>query len=79
MRRRRETRFSKLIEHGEKHLDDECKIEYFAVSLPDLAIWEEDLNKRNRIHCYYVMALGWLGLGRTEKAESLMREVKSLM
>jgi len=71
-------RFSKLIEHGEKHLDDECKIEYFAVSLPDLAIWEEDLNKRNRIHCYYVMALGWLGLGKTEKAESLMREVKEL-
>lgn len=60
-------RFKKLIAHGEKHLNDNCKIEYFAVSLPDLAIWEEDLNKRNRIHCYNVMALGWLGLGEREK------------
>ena len=56
-------RFKKLIAHGEKHINDNCKIEYFAVSLPDLAIWEEDLNKRNRIHCQNVMALGYLGLG----------------
>lgn len=55
-------RFKKLIEHGEKHLNDDCKIDYFAVSLPDIAIWEEDLNKRNKIHCYNVMALGWMGL-----------------
>jgi tetratricopeptide (TPR) repeat protein len=60
-------RFKKLIEHGEKHMNDNCKIEYFAVSLPDLAIWEEDLNKRNRIHCNNVMALGWLGLGEKGK------------
>jgi hypothetical protein len=71
-------RFKKLIAHGEKHMNDDCKIEYFAVSLPDLAIWEEDLNKRNRIHCYHVMALGWLGVGETEKANSLMNRVKEL-
>lgn len=68
-------RFKKLIAHGEKHMNDNSKIEYFAVSLPDLAIWEEDLNKRNRIHCYNVMALGWLGLGETKKAEELIKKV----
>ncbi|KAA6317404.1 hypothetical protein EZS27_032434, partial [termite gut metagenome] len=36
--------FNKLIAHGEKHLFDTCKIDYFAVSLPDLAIWEDDLD-----------------------------------
>lgn len=65
-------RFQKLIEHGEKHLDDDCKIDYFAVSLPDLAIWEEDLNKRNKIHCYYVMALGYTGIKATGKARDYM-------
>ena len=28
--------FNKLIKHGEKHLFDHCRIDYFAVSLP---IW----------------------------------------
>lgn len=71
-------RFKKLIAHGEKHINDNCKIEYFAVSLPDLAIWEEDLNKRNRIHCYSVMALGYSGLGEKEKACDLMNTVLEL-
>ncbi|MDD4778745.1 MAG: hypothetical protein PHV53_10725, partial [Fermentimonas sp.] len=64
--------------HGEKHLNDKCTIDYFAVSLPDLAIWEEDLNKRNQIHCYYVMALGWLGLGDTRKAEKLIEKLTEM-
>ncbi len=71
-------RFHTLIAHGEKHLNDKCTIDYFAVSLPDLAIWEEDLNKRNQIHCYYVMALGWLGLGDTRKAEKLIEKLTEM-
>jgi len=59
--------FNNLITHGEKHLNDDCRIDYFAVSLPDLAIWDDDLNHRNQIHCNYVMKLGHLGLGDTEK------------
>lgn len=54
--------------HGEKHLFDHCRIDYFAVSLPDLAIWEDDLDKRNCIHCNYVMGLGYLGLREMGKA-----------
>lgn len=71
-------KFNKLINHGEKHLNDNCKIEYFAVSLPDLAIWEEDLNKRNLIHCYNVMALGWLGLNNTEKSKYYKERILDL-
>lgn len=69
------SRFNKLIAHGEKHFFDNCKIDYFAVSLPDLAIWEDDLNVRNRIHCNYVMGLGYLGLGDVEKAYTFLSEV----
>lgn len=70
--------FNKLIAHGEKHLFDTCRIDYFAVSLPDLAIWEDDLNKRNRIHCEYVMGLGYMGLGEHEKAGRWLNEVHHL-
>jgi tetratricopeptide (TPR) repeat protein len=61
-------RFHKLIAYGEKHLSDRVKIDYFAVSLPDLQIFDEDLDKKNRVHCLYMMALGHMGLGEHETA-----------
>ena len=63
------SRFNKLIDYGEKHYFDDIKIDYFAVSLPDLQIWEDDLDRRNRIHCNYLMALGYLGRGNQKKAQ----------
>ncbi|WPX40489.1 DUF5107 domain-containing protein [Akkermansia sp. N21116] len=70
--------FNKLVAYGEKHLYDECSIDYFAVSLPDLAIWEDDINCRNRIHCYYVMGLGYLGLEKQTETATCFDEVLSL-
>lgn len=64
----------KLIDFGEQHLRDEVKIEYFAVSLPDLMIYEEDLTLKNRAHCNYVMGLGNLGLGRKAEAAGFFEE-----
>lgn len=52
--------FNRLIFHGEKHLFDKVKIDYFAVSLPDLQIWDDDLQIRNQIHCKLVMGMGHL-------------------
>lgn len=62
------SRFNKLISYGEKHLFDKFKMDYFAVSLPDLQIWEDDMTKKNWIHCNYLMGLGHLGLGNKKKA-----------
>ncbi|MBQ2663776.1 MAG: hypothetical protein IJG16_06465, partial [Clostridia bacterium] len=50
-------------------MDDDIKIEYFAVSLPDFLIYEADLNKKNKVHCLYMAALGCLGKGDTAKAK----------
>ncbi|HML21183.1 MAG TPA: DUF5107 domain-containing protein [Aggregatilinea sp.] len=55
--------FQKLVDYGRAHLDDEIKMDYFAVSLPDFLVFDEDLSQRNRIHCQYMIALGCLGLG----------------
>ena len=56
-------RFDGFIEYAKEHMDDDVKIEYFAVSLPDFLIFEGDLNKSNKVHCCYMAALGALGKG----------------
>ena len=61
-------RFDKLIAFGEKHMDEQIKLDYFAVSLPDLLIWDDDLTFRNKIHCHYMLGLGYLGYGNAKKA-----------
>lgn len=69
--------FQKLIAFGEAHLRDNISIDYFAVSLPDLLVFDADLNLRNRVHCLYLMALGNLGLGNghLKKSEALFADV----
>jgi tetratricopeptide (TPR) repeat protein len=61
-------RFNNLVQYGAQHFDEKVKIDYFAVSLPDLMIFDDDLDKRNKIHCHYLMALGKLGLDQLENA-----------
>lgn len=70
-------RFEKLVAYAKKHLNDYVTIDYFAVSLPDLMIWEDDLNKRNKIHCLYMQGLGLLGLDKKAKAEDVFESVLS--
>ncbi|CUH94786.1 hypothetical protein P22_0852 [Propionispora sp. 2/2-37] len=62
-------RFNKLINYGEAHLYDNVAIDYFAVSLPDFLIFDEDLTKKNQIHCHYLLGLGYLGLEQEDMAK----------
>ena len=71
-------RFNKLISFGEKHLDETIKLDYFAVSLPDLLIWEDDLSFRNKIHCHYMLGLGNFGLGEMDKAKKHLLEAAKM-
>jgi tetratricopeptide (TPR) repeat protein len=68
-------RFSRLKNYGETHLQDHIKVDYFAVSLPDLLIWDEDLDRRNEINSHYLMGLGLLGLGQSEQAKTQLNVV----
>ena len=72
------SRFHKLLTFGEKHLFDQIKMDYFAVSLPDLLIWDDDLTLRNKVHCNYMMALGHYGLGHVEKAKRYLSEARQI-
>jgi tetratricopeptide (TPR) repeat protein len=69
-------RFNKLIDYGEKHMFDTVHIDYFAVSLPDLQLFDDDLNKRNQIYCRYLIALGSLGHGEQERVAALLEECR---
>ncbi len=67
--------FTKLIKFGEQHMNENVILEYFAVSLPDLTVFEQDLDLRSRINCHYLIALGALGLQQNEKALAQFDEV----
>lgn len=64
-------RFNRLLAYGNEHLNDKVKIDYFAVSLPDLMIWEEDLDVKNKTHCEYLLALGHKGISGSNEKSSL--------
>ena len=69
-------RFNKLLDYGEQHLFDHMRIEYFAVSLPDFLIFDDDLDRRNRAHCNYLIGLADMGLGkRTEASAAFDRAI----
>ena len=70
--------FNKLINYGKQHIYDKVVMDYFAVSLPDLLIWEDSLDTKNRIHCLYMLALGYFGMGDKDKALNYLSEVETL-
>ncbi len=69
--------FNKLLDYGESHYFDHIKLDYFAVSLPDLQLFEEDLDKKNKIHCEFLLALGNLGMGNNSYKEYLNNVLES--
>jgi tetratricopeptide (TPR) repeat protein len=73
-----DTCFENFINYGKEHLNDEVKIDFFAVSLPDLMIFDDDLSARNIIHCHYLIGLGFLGLKNYPDAEQSFRKALEL-
>jgi tetratricopeptide (TPR) repeat protein len=61
-----------------RQLTAEVKVDYFATSLPNFLLFEDDLQKRNRVDSLYLIGLAQAGLGETIDAENRFREVLSL-
>jgi tetratricopeptide (TPR) repeat protein len=70
--------FKRFILFGEQHMFDVVFIDYFAVSLPDMLVFDMDINLRNTIHCKYLAGLGYLGLGDTLQGRKYLDEVVQL-
>lgn len=70
--------FHKLSAFGKKHLNDTIAIDYMAVSLPDLLVFEQDLSFKNYVHCLYMLGLAELGFGNRKEAIQYFEEVLQL-
>lgn len=70
--------FNNLVKYAEDHLEDEIALDYFAVSLPNLLIFDDDLSLRNKVHCLYISGLGLLGLNKAEEAAAAFNEALEL-
>jgi len=69
---------NELLEFASRQIHATPKIDYFATSLPNFLLFDDDLQKRNQIHCRYLAGLAKLGLDRTEEAVADLREVLAL-
>lgn len=67
-------RFRKMINYYEEHLDESYEPDYFAVSQPEMSVFNENPDKKNYVHCCYMGALGYMGLKKTEKALKLIED-----
>jgi len=72
------TLFASLLETAGKQLGTNPKIDYFATSLPNLLLFNDDLTKRNDTEAQFLIALAHHGQGNLAKAvqmlESIIRE-----
>lgn len=70
------SRFENMYRYGVENLDAKPEVDYFAISLPTFLIYNEDLEKSNRVHCNYLMALACLGTGEVGKAREFLAKGK---
>jgi tetratricopeptide (TPR) repeat protein len=67
-----------LLESAVRKMEAPVTIDYFATSLPNFLLFEDDLQKRNRIDCLFLIGLAHLGLGRAAEAEKAFRDTLAL-
>ncbi|MGL5619193.1 MAG: DUF5107 domain-containing protein [Tannerellaceae bacterium] len=67
-----------LIRYGDQHIHDKFTLDYFAVSLPDMLIWDDDMDKRNRVNCLFLIGLFHLGMRNSRLAEEAFKEASTL-
>jgi tetratricopeptide (TPR) repeat protein len=61
-----------------QQMQAEAKIDYFATSLPNFLLFDEDLRKRKQVECLFLTALGELGERNIERASALLNQVLTL-
>ena len=69
--------FHQLVIYGEKHVFDHVAYDFFAVSLPEIEIFQDDISLRNSQYCNYLRALGHIGLNEKDKALKLLEDILS--
>jgi tetratricopeptide (TPR) repeat protein len=73
-----QTALKELKAYAQPRGNEEPKIDYFATSLPNFLLFEDDLRKRNHVDCLALEAYAELGLGKLARAQELFLEVARL-
>jgi tetratricopeptide (TPR) repeat protein len=71
-------RLTNLFACGGLQLEEDIKIDYFAISLPNFLLFNDDLAERNVIQCHYLRGVAQLGLGNTKEALEHFKKVLKL-
>lgn len=71
-------RFNTLVRFGRGYLGHAVEIDYFAVSLPEFLVFDDDLAQRHEVNCRYLIALGSWGLGTLRQARKELTRVLRL-
>lgn len=67
--------YHQLIIFGEKHVFDKVEYDFFAVSLPEIEVFQDDIALRNVQYCNYLRALGSIGVNKQVKAKKLLTDI----
>ena len=67
--------FQAMLSFGNELIATPAKIDYFATSLPDLLVFEDNLQKRREIEGTVILALANVGLGKTDAAVQALQKV----
>jgi len=70
--------FRGLISEGRAKRRSKASLDYFAISLPDMLLFDDDIERRKEVEGRILVALGWLGLGRRASAARELRAVLDL-
>jgi tetratricopeptide (TPR) repeat protein len=70
--------FQSILDYAEQLERQTPKIDYFATSLPAMLLFEDDLEKRNRIEALYLRGQAFFGLGKIAEALRSFNEVLEL-
>ena len=68
---------SSLAAFAQRQMETESQIDYFATSLPNLLLFDDDLSKRTRIEALLLSALANHGSGNKAKALSELEQIVS--
>ncbi|MBN2628425.1 MAG: DUF5107 domain-containing protein, partial [Spirochaetales bacterium] len=72
-------RYHKLIRFGEQMSFKPAVPDYFAVSLPEITVFQRDGNRLRLAECAYLRSLGYEGLGERKRAAHEVRCILETM
>jgi tetratricopeptide (TPR) repeat protein len=66
--------FTRIYDYSFELENMQCRIDYFATSLPAMLLFNEDLARRKRIEALFLRAQALAGMRRAEEAQGLLHE-----